>query len=230
MSGVPTTGYLAAITESGFYQLITNRGMEIREKLLFAVAPFAVSALTYLFAPLWLFGLIAAIWLIVGLIVVFLGRKKWVLILPIAVLIWALLSFAFISAMPCPFSCHYDARRISDLRQIQNALDRYFNKCGVYPGGVPKPSSDPRCAGVSRPSQLVGPLPDISNIPRDPITEVDYSYCFTADGASYALQANLQDTQYPALVQALAAPPAGCTDTVGAVTCDKSKGEYCVSP
>lgn len=57
-----------------------------------------------------------------------------------------------------------------------------------------------------------------------------YAYCHTANGNSYVLQAKLEDASNSALVNSLAAPPAGCTNTVGTVTCDKSKGEYCVSP
>ncbi len=158
------------------------------------------------------------------------GKVVSVWVLAIGAAIFGLLSLSFfLFGASCPRGCNWDARRISDIRQIQNALERYFNNCGVYPGGAPKAGSDPKCAGISRPSQLVGLLRDISNIPRDPTTEADYSYCYTAGGASYALQANLEDVSNAALRPALATPPAGCTNTVGAVTCDKAKGEYCVS-
>ena len=127
----------------------------------------------------------------------------------------------------CPHGC--DAIRIADLSQIQTALDLFFKKCGIYPGGTPAPDSNPAC-GISQPSQLVGPLLGISKIPRDPSTGSNYFYCYIPGGASYALQTNLEDLQKSALAQSLAVSPAGCTNTSGAVTCDKSKGEYCVGP
>jgi len=140
-----------------------------------------------------------------------------------------LLSWLLISSLTCR-SCLHDAKRISDLIRIQSELQGYFSKCGVYPGGVAKPDADPRCASVTRPSELAGPLLGFPDIPRDQMTETDYSYCYGAGGDSYALQANLEDHQNPALTQALPAPPAGCTNTVGIVTCDKAKGEFCVGP
>jgi hypothetical protein len=133
---------------------------------------------------------------------------------------------------PAVFGCHSgpDVIRISDLQQLRTGLDLYFRKCGIYPGGALAPGSDPRCAGVSRPRQLIGPMLGISRIPTDPQTGTAYSYCHTAGGASYVLQAKLQDTSNSALTNSLAVSPSGCVDTEGVVTCDRQTGEYCVSP
>ena len=130
----------------------------------------------------------------------------------------------------CMYGCNWDLRRISNLRQIQEDLSVYFNKCGVYPGGAPKPGSDPKCLGIAKPAGLGEPLINIPNIPKDPVTGTDYAYCYAPKGASYVLQAKLEDIPNSALTDSLAALPAGCTNTEGTVTCDKSKGEYCVSP
>lgn len=154
-------------------------------------------------------------------------RKIWLFAILAAVCVSAIIILA--SSNPCPRGCRWEERRASDLRQIQYALDLYFKKCGVFPGGALRPDSDSACVSISRPSQLSGKAFYNDPIPKDPVTGADYSYCHTVGGASYALQANLIP-QDPALINSLSAPPAGCTDTVGTVTCDKSKGEYCVGP
>src|SRR3989344_4283087 len=40
-----------------------------------------------------------------------------------------------------------DARRIADLRQMQNALEIYYNGCGEYPGGGTYAGSNVNCQG-----------------------------------------------------------------------------------
>ena len=136
--------------------------------------------------------------------------------------------FLLIASTGCGRECQLDAKRISDLSQIRHALQGYFDKCGVYPGGTPKAGSDSACVGISTPVQWAGTF--VANISKDPVTGANYSYCFMADGSSYALQARLGDSTNPALAVSLAAPPVGCTNTEGTVTCDKSIGEYCVGP
>jgi hypothetical protein len=155
-------------------------------------------------------------------------KKIWLFAILASLCVSAIIMVGF--ASPCPRGCRLDGRRVSDLRQIQNALTIYFDECGVYPGGAPKTGSNPLCQGISKPSQLAGALLNVSDIPKDPVTGVDYSYCYTAGGASYVMQASLEDNSNPALANSLATPPAGCTSTAGAVTCDKTKGQYCVSP
>jgi prepilin-type N-terminal cleavage/methylation domain-containing protein len=93
-----------------------------------------------------------------------------------------------------------DARRISDLRQVQNGLELYYNKCGYYPGGVANPS----CTGFSSigdnwaalTSALTGSNIGISNVPKDPTTGKNYHYS-SADGTKYCLGAELEDLNNP---------------------------------
>jgi hypothetical protein len=155
-------------------------------------------------------------------------RKPWLFAILAAIFVSTVIMMGLSS--PCPRGCHADMRRVADLHQIQQQLRFYFSKCGVYPGGTPKPGSDPTCIGVSKPAELAGSLLNIPAIPKDSTTGADYSYCYIADGSSYVLQAKLDYNSNAALANSLTEPPNGCTNTVGTVTCDKSKGEYCVGP
>ncbi|MBI2035135.1 MAG: prepilin-type N-terminal cleavage/methylation domain-containing protein [Candidatus Liptonbacteria bacterium] len=87
-----------------------------------------------------------------------------------------------------------DARRIGDLRQVQNGLELFFNACGSYPaasdwnglvGALRTPNSDSaRCAG--------GPASiGITQVPVDPGTTV-YLYG-SAVSDSYTLGATLEE-------------------------------------
>lgn len=157
-------------------------------------------------------------------------KKTWLIAILAAIFVSAIIAVGLNGS--CPRGCRPDMRRVSDLRQIQIALEYYARLCGVYPGGAPKPGSDPSCASVTTPAQLTPRFlnRDLSYIPKDDPTGADYSYCYTMNGASYLLQAKLIYSSNRALTNSLAAPPANCTNTVGTVTCDKSKGEYCVGP
>jgi type II secretory pathway pseudopilin PulG len=86
-----------------------------------------------------------------------------------------------------------DARRQSDLRNVQNALELYFNKCGHYPG-----TSD--CSGaIGNPSwtemgnALKGASIGINQIPNDPSSGKSYFYGTDSDGSTYILGADLED-------------------------------------
>lgn len=94
-----------------------------------------------------------------------------------------------------------DARRLSDIRQVQTGLELYFQKCGYYPGDVQatSPCSVPRVdddtwAGLS--TALVGSIPGIPAIPNDPIRSRWSSpleaYQYASDGISYILAATLE--------------------------------------
>jgi hypothetical protein len=217
--------------------------MSKQRELLIAVANFAICDLIYFIAPLVspsysniggaILGylILAAIWAIIGLIVLFFGGTiALALVITLTGSIFLSIALVGIGGHHCGNS--RDCKRILDLDQIKNSLQLYANKCGTYPGGVPGPNSDPRCTGVNRPSQLTGPLTGITAIPFDPTNagEFIYSYCYMENGASYALQAQLEDPSRPELAHSLIASPSGCQNTVGTVTCDKAKGEYCVGP
>ena len=119
-----------------------------------------------------------------------------------------------------------DARRISDLKQIQLALELYYDSNQFYPLTV----------GTTGSSVLVT-AGYISSIPTDPTTLASYSYAplvaagdaaaatacsSSAACASYVLLANLENTSNTVLATDIDTNPIGglnCTDPA-----------YCVTP
>lgn len=81
-----------------------------------------------------------------------------------------------------------DARRISDLRQAQTALELYYNKNGNYPASASWSSltATLKAAGIG-----------ISNIPNDPSTGKNYVY--GSDSSSYVVGATMEDATNPVL-------------------------------
>lgn len=116
-----------------------------------------------------------------------------------------------------------DAKRISDLKQVQSELEIYFAQCGFYPGAA---HATPNCgkfvanntwAGVS--AALAGSNLSIANVPNDPTPGVNYFYVADAYGVGYVLGATLEDAANPALTQTV-------HGTVNGVNCDGPV--YCV--
>lgn len=109
-----------------------------------------------------------------------------------------------------------DARRISDLRQVQNALELYFSKFGAYPS-----ASD--WAQLS--SDLSGAAIGVTRVPNDPSAGKTYHYCAT--GSSYVVAAELEDPNNPSLqdVQGVSSWP--CQP--GGNTCGTTPGLYCIA-
>ncbi len=90
-----------------------------------------------------------------------------------------------------------DSRRLSDLRQVQNGLELYFNKCGYYPGSPVGGS----CAGTpwnqtadwaTMSGALTGSNVGVSSVPNDPSSGRTYYYGTTANGTSYVVAATLE--------------------------------------
>lgn len=115
-----------------------------------------------------------------------------------------------------------DARRISDLKQVETALQLYFNKCGFYPGGI---NPDQPCTDRSAPADwtalkeaLLGSGIGVNSIPCDPLdsTCVSNPYLYSSDGTSYVLGAQLEQPN-TALDNDVDVDPFGgldCTDPV----------------
>ena len=110
-----------------------------------------------------------------------------------------------------------DTRRISDLRQVQNALGLYYAKCGYYPGTTQAGST---CSGFSttnwaglygtngRDGVLAGSNIGTKQIPNDPTSGRNYLYG-SSDGTGYILGAVLEDVNNPAM-QSSAVIPGTC--------------------
>lgn len=91
-----------------------------------------------------------------------------------------------------------DTRRISDLRQTQNAIELYYAKCGFYPGGA---QSGTDCTGSgggisgwdALTASIVGsPSLGVSRIPNDPKSDADYFYG-SSNGSNYVVGARLEN-------------------------------------
>ncbi len=105
-----------------------------------------------------------------------------------------------------------DARRISDLRQVQTGLELFFNKNGYYPNAASW--TDVTNALVS--SGLV------SNVPKDPRPAQSYEYGTNGtNGNSYVLKATLEDAGNPNFSDDI-------DDVVYGVDCNDANQAYCV--
>jgi prepilin-type N-terminal cleavage/methylation domain-containing protein len=113
-----------------------------------------------------------------------------------------------------------DARRISDLRQIQNGLELYYNAKGNYP--------DTGGSWVNFNTQiqtLRNAVPAISNIPDDPSQGENYKY--SSNGSSYCLGAKLEDLNNPNWKRSVNCA-SGCFDGSGQGN-PTASSFYCVS-
>ena len=112
-----------------------------------------------------------------------------------------------------------DARRISDLKQVQTGLELYYNKNGAYP--IMNVTDSAGWTSLS--SDLTGADIGISNVPKEPST--GKSYLYESDGTVYALGATLDDSTNKALDGDIdnANRPAGLSQ----IACDDPN--YCVA-
>jgi hypothetical protein len=87
-----------------------------------------------------------------------------------------------------------DARRIADLRSIQNSLELYFTKRSTYPTGP---------AYANMVTQITGADIGINNIPNDPLTGRSYTYapgnCTGEVCLNYIVGASLEISDHEAL-------------------------------
>jgi prepilin-type N-terminal cleavage/methylation domain-containing protein len=116
-----------------------------------------------------------------------------------------------------------DARRISDLRQVQNALELYFAKCGYYPGTTQSGST---CGSFSQittwtdlSTALQGSNVGVTQVPKDPTSGKNYFYGTDSSGVTYTIGATLEDTNNSAFQNS----PRG---TINGVNCDPPN--YCI--
>ncbi len=82
-----------------------------------------------------------------------------------------------------------DGKRVSDLAQIQLALELYFDRCNAYPGSLDLTNSNTTCATNS--NIKLGNY--ITAIPTDPITKVMYDYSGSGNPVvDYVLRSKLE--------------------------------------
>jgi prepilin-type N-terminal cleavage/methylation domain-containing protein len=109
-----------------------------------------------------------------------------------------------------------DARRLSDLREAQTALELYYNKNGVYPDGA---------TWDAMRTALVGGSIGVSQIPNDPSTNATYYYQSFSGDSTYVIGAKLESANN-SVFTGYAAPSIG---TPSGLTCLAADKQYCLS-
>ncbi|HUC31366.1 MAG TPA: prepilin-type N-terminal cleavage/methylation domain-containing protein [Candidatus Paceibacterota bacterium] len=88
-----------------------------------------------------------------------------------------------------------DARRISDLSEVQNGLELYYNKCGIYPGTGTCAAGDPTGGWLGLGNAVIGAnVGIVSAFPNDPTASKSYSYWYGANNTTYVIGATLENT------------------------------------
>jgi len=96
-----------------------------------------------------------------------------------------------------------DARRLSDLHEVQTGLELFYNKCGYYPGSAPSGAcNNGATSGYSTGASpmnaaLVDAGLNITTVPEDPSNAGTHVYGYATNGASasqYVLTTVLENT------------------------------------
>jgi type II secretion system protein G len=87
-----------------------------------------------------------------------------------------------------------DARRLSDLKQLQTALELYYTDQTAYPSGAGITLGDTNyaCLNSSGFAAAGCATPYMGQVPADPLATQDYTY--TAASSSYSVTATLETT------------------------------------
>ncbi len=133
----------------------------------------------------------------------------------VVVAIVAVLSAVVITSMTSSRQKARDAKRISDLAQIQLALEQFFDKCRRYPNGITLDSSNSNCSSLKLSTY-------ISVIPKDPSSGASYEYGVDSNNLDYVLKATLESTN--------SATADGLSGTVHTLSCNPTSTSYCVGP
>ncbi len=159
-------------------------------------------------------------------------RKGFTLIeILIVVAIIAILASVVLVGLGPTQQAGRDARRLSDLHEVQNGLELYYNKNGAYP--IPSPASwgSASTAG-SLSADLISAGVGITSIPNDPSSGKNYVYGWGPAATTYELAATMESANGSEWVNysAPTALSAGGGVTDGAtLTCTQASLQYCVS-
>lgn len=97
-----------------------------------------------------------------------------------------------------------DARRVADIKQIQLAMQLYYDASSTYPTAL---------------SDLVPTY--IATQPKDPVGQVSYGYARLSSGSSYAVCADLEDANNQALKSDIDGSNGACAgNALDTVACD----------
>lgn len=150
--------------------------------------------------------------------------------LMVVVVIIAILTSIVVSSFSQAKARSRDAKRISDLAQIQLALELAFDKCNIYPtfGTVNNRrvliTSSVVNNGCINPETRANYLMSdfISSMPTDPSTGSLYLYENYQNRFDYRLMAVLETMD--------GVPAGGTIGNVGNITCTSHPRNYCVGP
>jgi prepilin-type N-terminal cleavage/methylation domain-containing protein len=121
------------------------------------------------------------------------SRKGFTIVeLMVVIAIIGILSGIILTSLMGSKSKARDAQRISDLNQIQLAIEQYFDRCGQYPLTL-TPGADNGCPVVGATQIDLGTY--ISVIPTDPTGGVPYGYIVNNQSypTDYVLHAQLEN-------------------------------------
>jgi prepilin-type N-terminal cleavage/methylation domain-containing protein len=104
-----------------------------------------------------------------------------------------------------------DVKRVTDVRQITNALELYYAKTGAYPATATWETQILKSGGGV-----------LDSLPKDPTNTAPYVYEYGACGISgYVVKTTLEEANKKVLNESYVG--AGCDKS-----CDTTKNEYCV--
>jgi type II secretion system protein G len=146
------------------------------------------------------------------------NKKGFTLIeLLVVIAIIGLLSTLAVVSLNSARSKARDARRTSDIRQIQTALEMYFNDVSAYPiratSVLPLGKTGALTLSLTNGwSDTVSGTPYMNSVPTDPIAASSYDYGVTT-GSTYSIDFTLEN------VKSEWGPNTDCTATPGSISC-----------
>ena len=127
------------------------------------------------------------------------NKKGFTLIeLLVVIAIIGLLSTLAVVSLNSARSKARDARRTSDIRQIQTALDMYYNDQGEYPTEASVvnlgSTADSTLSSTNGFAATAAGTPYMASVPGDPqSTDQEYEYT-SVDGSTYTIDFTLENT------------------------------------
>lgn len=147
------------------------------------------------------------------------NKKGFTLIeLLVVIAIIGLLSTLAVVALGSARQKARDSKRLSDLKQVQTALELYYTDKNAYPTAataITLGDSTHAClngSGFAATGDVACPTPYMGLVPKDPTSDATHTYAYTsADGTTYSIAATLETT-VNGLSLGITASPSGIAD------------------